>query len=115
MITSMHSQRRRHTIVPAYSLRSLATLLSILVVAGCAVVRPVVDKEPAKNTASVEITNDSGDIGKLLVNGVVLDVVSAQMELFNSELEQQRTLADALKALAEIEMLTSPAQLENQQ
>ena len=44
-----------------------------------------------------------------------LDVVSAQMELFNSELEQQRTLADALKALVEIEMLTSPAQLENQQ
>jgi cobalt-zinc-cadmium efflux system outer membrane protein len=36
-----------------------------------------------------------------------LDVVTAQMELFNVELEQQKSLADALKALAEIEMLTS--------
>ena len=36
-----------------------------------------------------------------------LDVIMAQMDLFNARLEQQRSLADALKALAEIEMLTS--------
>lgn len=36
-----------------------------------------------------------------------LDVVTAQMGLFNAQLEKQRSLADALKALAEIEMLTS--------
>lgn len=43
-----------------------------------------------------------------------LDVVSAQMELFNSELEQQRSLADALKAMVELEMLTSEVEVENQ-
>jgi outer membrane protein TolC len=38
-----------------------------------------------------------------------LDVITAQMELFNAELELQRSLADALKALAEIERLTAIA------
>ncbi|UCC79487.1 MAG: TolC family protein [Candidatus Zixiibacteriota bacterium] len=40
-----------------------------------------------------------------------LDVIMAQMDLFNAQLEKQRSLADALKALAEIEMLT--AKVEN--
>lgn len=42
-----------------------------------------------------------------------LDVVTAQMELFNAELEQQRSLAGALKALAEIEMMTAEIKIDN--
>ncbi|UCE66573.1 MAG: TolC family protein [Candidatus Zixiibacteriota bacterium] len=40
-----------------------------------------------------------------------LDVIMAQMDFLNARLEQRRSLADALKALAEIEMLT--ANVEN--
>lgn len=58
----------------------------------------------------LESARASYEVGKL----EFLDVVSAQMEFFNSELEQQRSLADALKALAEIEMLTSEVEVENQ-
>ena len=42
-----------------------------------------------------------------------LDVIMAQMDLFNAQLEQQRSLADALKALAEIEMLTAANENQN--
>jgi len=54
----------------------------------------------------LESARASYEVGEL----EFLDVVTAQMELFNSELEQQRSLADALKALADIEMLTNKAE-----
>jgi outer membrane protein TolC len=53
----------------------------------------------------LESARASYEVGKL----EFLDVVTAQMELFNAELEQDRSLADALKSLAEIEMLTAEA------
>jgi len=51
----------------------------------------------------------SYQVGKL----EFLDVITAQMDLFNAQLEQQRSLADALKALAEIEMLTAATENQN--
>lgn len=57
----------------------------------------------------LESSRASYEVGQL----EFLDVVTAQMELFNSELEQHRSLADALKSLAEIEMLTSEVEMEN--
>jgi outer membrane protein TolC len=50
----------------------------------------------------LESARASYEVGQL----EFLDVVTAQMELFNAELEQNRSLAEALKSLAEIEMLT---------
>jgi outer membrane protein TolC len=55
----------------------------------------------------LESARASYEVGQL----EFLDVVTAQMELFNVELEQNRSLAEALKSLAEIEMLTS--EIEN--
>ncbi len=55
--------------------------------------------------ATLESARAAYQVGKL----EFLDVIIAQMELFNAELELQRSLADALKALAEIDRLTADA------
>ncbi len=55
--------------------------------------------------ATLESALAAYQVGKL----EFLDVITAQMELFNAELETQRSLADALKALAEIDKLTADA------
>lgn len=55
--------------------------------------------------ATLESARAAYQVGKL----EFLDVITAQMELFNAELELQRSLADALKALAEIDRLTADA------
>lgn len=55
--------------------------------------------------ATLESARAAYQVGKL----EFLDVITAQMELFNAELEMQRSLADALKALAEIDRLTADA------
>ncbi len=55
--------------------------------------------------ATLESARAAYQVGKL----EFLDVITAQMELFNAELEMQKSLADALKALAEIDRLTADA------
>lgn len=55
--------------------------------------------------ATLESARAAYRVGKL----EFLDVIIAQMDLFNAELETQRSLADALKALAEIDKLTADA------
>ncbi len=55
--------------------------------------------------ATLESARAAYQVGKL----EFLDVIIAQMDLFNAELETQRSLADALKALAEIDKLTADA------
>jgi cobalt-zinc-cadmium efflux system outer membrane protein len=55
--------------------------------------------------ATLESARAAYRVGKL----EFLDVITAQMELFDAELELQRSLADALKALAEIDRLTADA------
>lgn len=55
--------------------------------------------------ATLESARAAYQVGRL----EFLDVITAQTELFNAELEVQRSLADALKALAEIERLTADA------
>lgn len=55
--------------------------------------------------ATLESARAAYQVGKL----EFLDVITAQMDLFNAELETQRSLADALKALAEIDKLTADA------
>jgi len=59
--------------------------------------------------ATLESARAAYQVGKL----EFLDVITAQMELFNAELELQRSLADALKALAEINRLTADAVAES--
>ncbi|MEE8417102.1 MAG: TolC family protein [candidate division Zixibacteria bacterium] len=59
--------------------------------------------------ATLESARAAYQVGKL----EFLDVIIAQMELFNAELELQRSLADALKALAEIDRLTADAVAES--
>lgn len=55
--------------------------------------------------ATLESARAAYRVGKL----EFLDVITAQMELFDAELELHRSLADALKALAEIDRLTADA------
>jgi cobalt-zinc-cadmium efflux system outer membrane protein len=55
--------------------------------------------------ATLKSARAAYQVGKL----EFLDVITAQMELFNAELELQRSLAEALKALAEIDRLTATA------
>lgn len=55
--------------------------------------------------ATLESARAAYQVGKL----EFLDVVTAQMELFEAELEKERSLADALKALAAIDKLTADA------
>ncbi len=55
--------------------------------------------------ATLESARTAYQVGKL----EFLDVITAQLELFNAELELHRSLADALKALAEIDRLTADA------
>lgn len=59
--------------------------------------------------ATLKSARAAYQVGKL----EFLDVISAQMELFNAELELQRSLADALKAMAEIDRLTATAAPES--
>ncbi len=59
--------------------------------------------------ATLESARAAYQVGKL----EFLDVIIAQMELFNAELELQRSLAEALKALAEIDRLTADAVAES--
>jgi outer membrane protein TolC len=55
--------------------------------------------------ATLESARAAYRVGKL----EFLDVITAQMELFNAELETRSSLADALKALAAIDRLTAEA------
>ncbi len=59
--------------------------------------------------ATLKSARAAYQVGKL----EFLDVITVQMELFNAELELQRSLADALKAMAEIERLTATAAPES--
>jgi outer membrane protein TolC len=59
--------------------------------------------------AVLESARASYEVGQL----EFLDVIMAQMELFDAQLERQRSLADALKTLAEIEMLTAASGNQN--
>lgn len=61
-----------------------------------------------QSQAVLESSRAAYEVGKL----EFFDVIDAQMELFNVELELQRSLADGLKSLAEIELLTGEPVLQ---